>query len=354
MSERYLKIQNLSYKYYQGLTEVFFLHHINLSLKKGELIGLIGPSGCGKTTLLRLIAGFETPISGTISIENQIVASKEFQIPPERRKVGMVFQDYALFPHLNSWENVCFGLKVKKDSERASWLLNLLGLFDLRFRYPHELSGGQKQRLALARALAPGNSFVLLDEPFSSLDIDVRYRLRSELKGVLESCSASGILVTHDPEEALAICDRVAVMKDGKIHQCATPSELVNAPKTTFVGRFALHRNILPLEIKNNEVISPLGPLYTLEKLDMLGNPELLVDENSLEICLTSEGEIIGVVEGREFLGSNWRIRIRVGNILIRVIHSIDNAPQSGEKCEIKFKKGGSGIVFPGSKRIYF
>ena len=232
---------------YGGSDEAWTLKDINLQLKTGELVGLLGPSGCGKTTLLRLIAGFEHPSQGVVRLHGNDVASSRLSLAPERRGVGMVFQDYALFPHLNAWDNTCFGLRRGQDTSRASWLLELLGLIDLKRRYPHELSGGQRQRLALARALAPAPSVLLLDEPFSNLDVEVRLRLRSELPGVLSACGASGLLVTHDPEEALAICGRVAILRDGHLHQCATPRELVEVPATPFVGRFVLQRNVLPV-----------------------------------------------------------------------------------------------------------
>jgi ABC-type sulfate/molybdate transport systems ATPase subunit len=160
----------------------------------------------------------------------------------------MVFQDYALFPHLDAWRNACFGLRPRQDRARVQRLLDLLGLAGLERRYPHELSGGQRQRLALVRALAPGNGVVLLDEPFSNLDVEVRLRLRSELPAVLAECGAAALLVTHDPEEALAVCDRVAVLHQGRLHQCASPMELVSRPATAFVGRFVLQGNLLRAE----------------------------------------------------------------------------------------------------------
>ena len=201
---------------------------VSFDIADNEFFTLLGPSGCGKTTLLRLIAGFEQPSNGVISYKNKIISSPSFVLPPEKRGIGMVFQDYALFPHLDVWGNVSFGIKHSNDIRRAQWLLDLLGLNGLNHRFPHELSGGQRQRLGLARALAPGTSLVLLDEPFSSLDVEVRHNLRNELPRILHSCSASAVLVTHDPQEALAICDRVAIMCDGEIHQFSSPNELVN------------------------------------------------------------------------------------------------------------------------------
>ena len=352
MAYNYLDIKDLSYHFFENDVRTFSLNSINLSLPKGKLLGLIGPSGCGKSTLLRLIAGFEQPSKGSISIASKLVASKNLNVPPEKRKVGMVFQDYALFPHLNLLQNVFFGLSKKQDPSRALWLMEMLGLTELRFRYPHELSGGQKQRLALARALAPGNSFVLLDEPFSSLDIDVRYRLRSELKTVLSSCDACGILVTHDPQEALAICDQVAVMNNGEIHQCSSPNDLIDFPKTLFVGRFALHRNVLPVKLNEGKLLTPIGILPNTNESKNIKKGEFLVDEASISIEKCETGNAL--VDGLEFLGNSLRIRFLVDDLLIRVFHTLDNPPQKGERCNLKFKETKHGILFPGPIRINF
>ena len=221
-----LIIDDLHHKYDKRECSNWILNEINLKIENGELLGLLGPSGCGKTTLLRLIAGFEYPSKGRISLNSKEISNRKKILSPEKRNIGMVFQDYALFPHLTVLENVIFGLKNKKESSRVNYLLNVVGLNSLVGRYPHELSGGQKQRLAIARALAPGTNFILLDEPFCSLDMHVKLKLRSELPNILKGCNASGLMVTHDPEEAMSICDKVAVMNDGKIHQIDTPINL--------------------------------------------------------------------------------------------------------------------------------
>ncbi len=341
-----LKIEDLSYRYRSSSCKELTLDQINLRMGNGELIGLLGPSGCGKTTLLRLIAGFEKPLSGRIIINNHVVATSKYLMPPERRGVGMVFQDYALFPHLNAWCNACFGLRRGEDKSRVEWLLELLGLSDLRCRYPHELSGGQRQRLALVRSLAPGNSIVVLDEPFSNLDVDVRLKLRSELANVLKTCSASAILVTHDPEEALAICDRVAVMCEGQLHQCASPCELVYKPATSFVARFVLQRNCLPIKISGGDILTPLGTLINPTDIKYSFSHELILDNHCLQVSKNLEGE--STIMGVEFHGNHWLLRIQLGPHKLRVSHPLDNPFKPGDKCDLTFRDNKHGILFPG------
>ena len=212
MEKEALIIDDLHHKYDNQKISNWILNAINLKIEAGELLGLLGPSGCGKTTLLRLIAGFEYPSKGKIILNDREISNKYKILTPEKRKIGMVFQDYALFPHLTVLENAMFGLKDKKNKSRVDFLINIVGLENFINRYPHELSGGQKQRLAITRALAPGTSFILLDEPFCSLDMHVKLKLRSELPNILRSCNASGLMVTHDPEEAMSICNKVCLL----------------------------------------------------------------------------------------------------------------------------------------------
>jgi iron(III) transport system ATP-binding protein len=327
------------------------LRDINFQLKPGELVGLLGPSGCGKTTLLRLIAGFEQPERGCVSIAGRTVAGPGRWLPPERRGVGLVFQDYALFPHLDAWRNACFGLKRGQDSSRAAWLLELLGLKGLEGRFPHELSGGQRQRLALARALAPGCSLVLLDEPFSNLDVEVRLRLRAELPGVLARCGASGVIVTHDPEEAMAICDRVAVLESGHLHQCASPQDLVNAPATAFVGRFVLQGNLLPASLQGRSCSTAIGQ-FELPADAPAGSSsaEVLVSQQAIELLPDDEAE--AWVVGREFLGREWLYQVQLADLRLRLRLPLSHNYARGQRCRLRLLPGESARLFPSGQDL--
>ncbi len=217
--------------------------NISFSLTEGEILGLLGPSGCGKTTLLRMIAGFEKPSQGVIELGGRIVADQKTFIPPEKRNTGMVFQDYALFPHLTIADNIAFGLKNSGEklssraiNARVAETLDLVGLQGLEKRYPHQLSGGQQQRVALARALAPKPSLILLDEPLSNLDVQVRQRLRHEIRHILKATGISAIFVTHDREEAMVISDTIAVLCQGKLEQINNPEEIYSHPASRFVA----------------------------------------------------------------------------------------------------------------------
>lgn len=218
---------------------------LNLRVGHGEIVTLLGPSGCGKTTTLRLIAGFERADSGSISLDGVVVSDSRRFVTPDKRGIGMVFQDYALFPHLTVAQNVGFGCRAQERQQRTKEMLELVGLPGMGDRYPHQLSGGQQQRVALARALAPRPVVVLLDEPFSNLDADLRGQMRSEVKRILNLAGATAILVTHDQKDALAISDRIVVMCHGSVQQEGTPREIYQFPENRFVASFVGESNIL-------------------------------------------------------------------------------------------------------------
>jgi len=208
---------------------------VSLSVREGELLTLLGPSGCGKTTTLRLMAGLERPSGGTIEVDDRRVAGPDAFVKPEERGIGLVFQEFALFPHLTVAENVGFGLADRPDEERAervAEMLDLVGLADYADRPPSDLSGGQRQRVALARSLAPEPDVLLLDEPFSNLDVRLRVEMREEVHRILREAGVTAVSVTHDQEEALSISDRVAVMNDGRVEQVGSPEEVFHTPAT--------------------------------------------------------------------------------------------------------------------------
>jgi len=225
----YIKVNNLSFKYKNANNPTIL--DFSFSINKGEIISIFGQSGSGKSTILRLIAGLETPKEGSIEINNMIMVDNNTFILPEKRGVGMVFQDYALFPHMSVEENIRFGLKKMSKSEksnRVDEVLNLVGLQEYKRRYPHELSGGQQQRVALARAIAPKPSLLLLDEPFSNLDADLQAKIREDLKEIITKADITSIFVTHDKEDSIAIADRVVILDEGRIIKIGSSKDAFN------------------------------------------------------------------------------------------------------------------------------
>ena len=344
-NKKALIVDNLYHSYEKNNSSQWILNSINLEINQGELLGLLGPSGCGKTTLLRIIAGFEYPKRGSIILNERKISSSKTIVAPEKRNIGMVFQDYALFPHLTAFENAIFGLKNRKDTSRVNYLLRVLGIENLKNRYPHQLSGGQKQRLAIARALAPGTSFLLLDEPFCSLDLNVRLRLRGELPIILKECKASGLMVTHDPDEAMAICDKVAVMNQGKIHQLDKPQQIINNPKSLFVSSFIIGNNIINLSIKKQWILSVIG------KIEFVDLPKeeiqfLSISPKSFSLKLSIDGK--GIIIAKEFLGEYYIYKVKIDDIDIRVRTNINQNINVGMHCEINLIKGSNAFIFPG------
>jgi iron(III) transport system ATP-binding protein len=240
------------------------LSHLNLTLQEGEILCLLGPSGCGKSSTLRLAAGFEQPDDGEIYLGGSLVAAARYSLPPEKREMGMVFQDYALFPHLDVLGNIAFGLRHLPSSERlrrSHLLLERLRIDHLAGQYPHTLSGGEMQRTALARALAPIPRIVLLDEPFSELDPQLRSDIRDDTLHILKEVGTAAIMVTHDAEEAMFMADRIAVMKNGQIIQTDTPHKLYNEPKDAFAASFFGEINVFHTTAQQGQAMTPFGPV---------------------------------------------------------------------------------------------
>ncbi len=301
---------------------------VSLAVREGELLALVGPSGCGKTTLLRLIAGFERPDSGEILFGGRSILGQE----PQQRRVGIVFQDYALFPHMSVRENIAYGLKFvpltrRERVARVAQLLHLMGLSGLERRAPEELSAGQQQRVALARALAPRPRILLLDEPLSALDAQLRETLRLEIKRLQGELGVTTVHVTHDQEEALAIADRVAVMQAGRLEQLSSPQELYHRPQTEFVARFIGRGNLLPGTVVQSEpdqlIVRLEGATRTLVQVST-GDATSALPPVGAAVRLLLRPERISLgddranrlecqVESLEFLGEISRLHLRCG-----------------------------------------
>ena len=280
---------------------------LDLEVPTGSLTALLGPSGCGKTTALRLIAGLERPDRGTVEVRGRVVAGDGTWVPPERRRVGMVFQEWALFPHLDVTANIAFGLDGD-IVDRVAVMLELAQLDGLAHRMPHELSGGQQQRVALARALAPGPDLLLLDEPFSNLDAQLRAEVRGQVRAILEATGTTAVFVTHDQEEALSIADRIAVMVEGTVRQTATPFEIYTAPRDAQVARLVGQANLVAAVVTNGRASSPFGEVPAPGIPD--GPCELLVRPESVAIVADPAGadHVVDV----EFYGHDQLIRCRL------------------------------------------
>ena len=327
-----LTVQNLTKSF--GQTTV--VSSINFTVGREEIFALVGPSGCGKTTTLRLIIGFEQPDQGRIELMGQCIAGEEKKMPPEKREIGFVFQNYALFPHLNVIENVAFGLKnlpKVKRKQQAKKLLEMVRLQDLWNRKPHELSGGEQQRVALARSIGPNPKLILLDEPFSSLDSELRESTRLEVYKLLKSLRMSAILVTHDQEEALSFADYIAVMQKGRIEQINTPEEIYRKPKTPFVASFLGRSNILKGFAKGSYVETHLGRLdletETYGQVSVSIRPEHLVMQ-------APNGGCTGTIQKRDFKGHDLTYEIQFDEFDCFVHTNYDSRFQVGECVELK------------------
>jgi iron(III) transport system ATP-binding protein len=313
----------------------------DLDVREGEILALLGPSGCGKTTALRLIAGLERPDAGTIEIRGRRVADDGAWVPPERRRVGLVFQDWALFPHLDVRANVAFGLD-RPGPERIDSLLELVHLAGLAHRMPHELSGGQQQRVAVARALAPGPDLLLLDEPFSNLDAQLRASVRSEVRDVLRATGTTAVLVTHDQEEALSVADRVAVMLHGSVRQTGTPFEVYATPSDGRIARLLGDANLLPAAVRDGCVAYALGSLSA----PLPDGPcEVLVRPESLRAVPDDNGA--GRVVHVEFYGHDQLVRCELAAGVGVDVRLIGPHPELVPGTSVRLELAGPAIPLP-------
>jgi iron(III) transport system ATP-binding protein len=301
---------------------------LNLDLQQGEIGCLLGSSGCGKSTVLRAICGFEPAKSGEIHLRNKVVSSPSSHIPPNQRRVGMVFQDFALFPHLNVLENIAFGLQHLSKQEGAvlakEWLKRV-SLADKASAYPHELSGGQQQRVALARAMAPEPDLILLDEPFSGLDIDLRERLAVEMREILKAHNITALLVTHDQLEAFAIADKVGVMADGKVIQWDTPYELYHKPVNRYIADFIGHGVFVKGLIQTgNKVQIELGNLELEEQHDGKAGEEVNVLLREDDIQHDDDSPIQAKVLSKTFRGADflYTLKLNSGDEVLALVPS--------------------------------
>ncbi len=293
--------------------------NVSFALQEGEILALVGPSGCGKTTTLRLIAGLERPDSGWITLGGKPVAGKGVFVQPEKRGVGMVFQDHALFPHLTVFENVAFGLGKVKGSQKKEIVMSMLeqvGLTNLAERYPHALSGGERQRVALARAMAPGPVLVLMDEPFSSLDADLRLEVREQMRGLLKSMRATVVFVTHDQEEALFMGDRLAVFKDGHLEQVGTPEDIFHNCATRFVAEFMGDSDFINGQALSDGIQTEIGLLPQPVNFPAGHFVEIALRADDVDFQMDEHGN--GIVQERFFRGAFnlYRLRLDSGQVV--------------------------------------
>jgi iron(III) transport system ATP-binding protein len=286
---------------------------VDIEVPRGSLTALLGPSGCGKTTVLRMIAGLLVPDEGTIAIDGHEVDGPRSHLPPEKRSVGLVFQDYALFPHLNVARNVAYGLHDLPRRERrarVAEVLDLVGLGDHGRRLPSHLSGGQQQRVALARALAPSPDLILLDEPFSNLDAALRASVREEVRSILRAADATAVFVTHDQEEALSLADRVAVMSAGRVHQLADPQTLYTRPTTRFVAEFVGEADVLVGRRENRSTVATaLGRLRTTDPVTR-DDVAAVIRPEAVQLAADPDGA--GTVTGIEYFGHDQLVHVQL------------------------------------------
>ncbi|MBG9977492.1 ABC transporter ATP-binding protein [Ruoffia tabacinasalis] len=324
------------------------LYDINLTIREGEFLAILGPSGCGKTTLLRMLAGFETTSGGTIEINDQIVANHNKSIPPEKRNVSMVFQGFALWPHMTVSEHIKFPLQYdqfaskelkENSSRRVDEVLDIIDLKDKGNNYPHALSGGQKQRVSLGRAIATQPKLLLMDEPLSALDAELRIEMRREIQRLHQLTEASIVYVTHDQGEALAMADRIVIMNQGRIEQVGTPEEIYYHPETEFVATFVSKANLFKGEWKDNQ--------FKVQGSDVtwsdVGMTEVLKAKNiyalrpeQIRISKNIENQLTGEILTRQFQGKEYHYSVNINGKVVIIQRPITDIFEVGDRVGIE------------------
>ncbi len=327
-------------------------HDVSLEVTEGQILALVGPSGCGKTTLLRAIAGLESPDEGTIEVDGRPVTGRGVFVQPEYRSVGFVFQDYALFPHMTVESNIAYGLQsdAPNREQRIDELLDLVNLSDRRNRRPHELSGGERQRVALARALAPSPKILLMDEPFSNLDPNLSARLQLEVREILHEAGITVVFVTHDQEAALSMGDVIAVMDRGRIQQVGAPDMAFHRPVNRFVAAFLGEADFIPAEptAVESRVLTELGEAEVSSALTLDGEADmdLMVRPEDLSISADDIGN--GRVVGRIFSGAFYAYNVELDSgVVCRAIASHATAIEVGARVSLRITPGHPLPVFP-------
>ena len=325
------------------------LDRVDLALGPGELLALVGPSGCGKSTLLRIVAGLTEADGGQVRLGGAVVDDGRVTLPPERRRVGLVFQEHALFPHLTVARNVAFGLRGRDRSAirgRVDEILGLVGLRHLRDRYPHELSGGERQRVALARALAPDPDLLLLDEPFASLDPNLRSQIRVDVVGILHRTGTAAVFVTHDQAEALAVGDRVAVLRDGRLCQVGSPWDVFHQPASTFVAAFMGEAAFLGLERNPGGVATELGSLEPLAADPPAGAVAMVRPD---DVTFVADPGGTAEITAVEFRGATWSYTLRLGSgAELRSTRSHLVQAKVGDRVRVAVAEGHRPVIVPG------
>lgn len=348
MDTELLRATDLSCSY----ADTAILNRLSMQLDEGDIACLLGPSGCGKTTALRAIAGFIDLDAGVIELSGETISSAGWSLPPEQRGIGMVFQDYALFPHLSIEENIAFGLGHLSSAQRRETVSQMLGLIDLKGigkRYPHQLSGGQQQRVALARALAPRPRLLLMDEPFSNLDADMRRQLSAEMRRILKQQGIAAVLVTHDQQEAFTLADKLGVLADGRICQWGTPQTLYNAPVSAEIASFISSGSLVAGQLTDDgRVLTELGLLEFAEPLSCTGEKSVQLFLRPTDIELATEGAVDAQIAQIEFQGSHslYHMRLASGQLVLLLDPGM-RGYQVGDHAAIRVR-AHRPLVFPG------